>query len=213
MAPLTDWSLWHQDYDDPRSDLSRRRRSVQQQVENWLDSRSDDTLRVVSACSGTGLDLLEVLARRPDDAVRVSARLIELDDGLAESADTYAAAHGLERIDVLRADAGTTDSYAGAVPADLVMMCGVFGNIVDHDILETVRLLPAMCAEGATVLWTRGRFESDFALTIREWFAETGFEEVAMDMPTDVGYRVGAHRLVGPPRELPPATTFFTFVR
>jgi hypothetical protein len=212
MAPRTDWHVWHQDYDDPSSELSRRRRSVQQQVEDWLDSRVDETLRVVSACSGTGLDLLEVLARRPADAERVTARLIELDDDLAGAAESYATAHDLEWIDVLRADAGTTDSYAGAVPADLVMMCGVFGNIVDRDILETVRLLPAMCAEGATVLWTRGRFESDFALTIREWFADAGFEEVAMDMPTDVGYRVGAHRLVRPPRDLPAATTFFTFV-
>jgi hypothetical protein len=34
-----------------------------------------------------------------------------------------------------------------------------------------------------------------------------------MDMPTDAGYRVGAHRLAGPARALPVATTFFTFVR
>jgi hypothetical protein len=213
VDPRTDWHAWHQDYDDPGSDLSRRRRSVQQQVSDWLDSRAGENLRVVSACSGTGLDLLEVLAGRPADAERVRARLVEMDVDLADAAESYATAHGLERIEVLRADAGTTDSYAGAVPADLVMMCGVFGNIVDGDILRTVRLLPAMCAEGATVLWTRGRFESDFALTIRDWFAAAGFEEVAMDMPTDVGYRVGAHRLVGPPRELPAATTFFTFVR
>ena len=186
---------------------------MQRQVEHWLDERAEDTLRVVSACSGNGLDLLEVLARRPRDAARVHARLIELDDELAGSAESYAAAHGLGGVDVLRADAGTTDSYAGAVPADLVMMCGVFGNISDDDLLETVRMLPAMCAPRATVIWTRGRHESDLAPTIAGWFADSGFEEVAMDMPADTTYRVGVHRLVGPNREMPTGITCFTFER
>lgn len=213
MGSSTDWHAWHQEYDDPDSDLSRRRRSVQEQIEAWLDSRDDDALRVVSACSGNGLDLLEVLARRPADAARVEARLLELDDELAGSAESYAVAHGLDGVDVHRADAGTTDSYEGAVPADLVMMCGVFGNITDDDLLGTVQLLPAMCAARATVIWTRGRLDLDLTPTIRGWFADAGFEEVAMDVPADTGYRVGAHRLVGPARDLPAGTTFFTFTR
>jgi hypothetical protein len=213
MPPSTDWHLWHAGYDDPGSDLSRRRRSVQEQVGGWLDSRDDESLRIVSACSGTGLDLLEVLARRPTDAARVHARLIELDDDLAAAAESYAAAHDLDGVDVRRADAGVTNTYADAVPADLVMMCGVFGNITDDDIRRTVRLLPALSAPGATVIWTRGRFESDLTPTIRDWFVDAGFEEVAMDAPPDTTYRVGVHRLVAPPDRLPGDTTMFTFVR
>lgn len=209
----TDWHAWHQGYDDPHSDLSRRRRSVQQQIEAWLDTREDEALRVVSACSGNGLDLLEVMARRPVDTARVQARLLELDDELAGAAESYAAVHGLDGVDVHRADAGTTDSYRGAVPADLVLMCGVFGNITDDDILGTVQLLPTLCAAGATVIWTRGRLDLDLTPTIRGWFADAGFEEVAMDVPEDTGYRVGAHRLVGPTRVLPGGRTFFTFTR
>ena len=38
-SPMTDWQAWHREYDDPESDLSRRRRSVQRQVEAWLDER------------------------------------------------------------------------------------------------------------------------------------------------------------------------------
>lgn len=124
----THWQRWHEGYVDPGSDLSRRRRSVQRQIEQWLDSRDDAALSVVSACSGDGLDLLEVLAGRPDDARRVRARLLELDEGLAEKAETHADAHGLDQVEVRRADAGVTDSYLGSVPADLVMMCGVFGT-------------------------------------------------------------------------------------
>jgi len=210
----TDWRAWHEGYDDPDSDLSRRRRSVQRQIEAWLDARADTTLQVVSACAGNGLDLLQVLARRPADARRVHARLLELDDGLAGEAEQHAAAHDLATIDVRRVDAGRTDSYAGAVPADLVMMCGVFGNVTDDDLRGTVALLPQLCAPGATVLWTRGRFRSgDLTPTIRGWFADSGFEQVAMDVPADTGYRVGAHRLVADPQPLVPGHTFFTFTR
>jgi hypothetical protein len=211
VSDRTDWGEWHRGYDDPRSDLSRRRRSVQSQVEAWLGSRVEPALRVVSACSGDGRDLLEVLARRHDGA-RVSARLLETDERLAASAESFAAEHRLA-VDVRRADAGLSDSYLGAVPADLVMMCGVFGNITDADIEGTVRLLPRLCAPGATVLWTRGHFETDEAPRIAGWFEEVGFERIALDMPEDTTYRVGAHRLVGDALPLHPGRTFFTFVR
>jgi hypothetical protein len=210
----TDWQQWHLGYDDPASDLSRRRRAVQHQLRRWLHLRDEPILQVVSACSGDGLDLLEVLAHRPRDASRVRARLLELDDGLAGRAESYAAAHGLDGIDVRRADAGLGDSYLGAVPADLVMMCGVFGNIGDQDLQATVRLTPGLCAPGATVVWTRGRFSSgDLTSAIRGWFVEAGFEEAAFEAPDDTTYRVGVHRLVAEPQPAPAGVTLFRFTR
>jgi hypothetical protein len=208
----TDWQAWHEPYADPHSDLSRRRRSVQRQITQWLDERDDEDLRVVSACAGDGRDLLEVLAARPDRA-RVTATLLELDDGLASDAEEYAAEHDLA-VDVRRSDAGTTDSYAGAVPADLVQMCGVFGNVTDDDLRATIAALPQLCTAGATVIWTRGRFATgDLTGEIREWLAEEGFEEVAFDAPWNAKYRVGTHRLVVAPRSLVPGQTFFRFTR
>ncbi len=209
----TDWRAWHRAYVDPDSDLSRRRRSVQRSIDAWLDSRDDPALRVVSACSGDGRDLLEVLDRRADGA-RVSGRLLELHDGLAGDAEDYAAGHGVLGVDVRRADAGRAASYAGAVPADLVMMCGVFGNVTDADLRGTVLALPTLCAAGATVIWTRGRFaEGDLTPRIREWFDEAGFDELAFDAPDDATYCVGAHRLRDAPRPLDRGATFFTFTR
>ena len=208
----TDWQAWHAPYADPDSDLSRRRRSVQRQITQWLDERDDDRLRVVSACAGDGRDLLEVLAARPDRE-RVTATLLELDEGLARAAEKYAAAHDLA-VDVRRGDAGTTDSYAGAVPADLVQMCGVFGNVTDDDLRATIAALPQLCTPGATVIWTRGRFATgDLTGEIRAWFGDEGFEEVAFDAPWDAKYRVGTHRLVAVPRPLVPGQTFFRFIR
>ncbi|MEO5708706.1 MAG: SAM-dependent methyltransferase [Nocardioidaceae bacterium] len=217
---MTDWQAWHLAYDDPHSDLSGRRRAVQRRIEAWLDGRPDEDLRVVSACSGDGRDLLEVLARRPDGG-RVSALLLELDEGLAASASAFAAEHDLQRVDVRRDDAGVTDSYADAVPADLVMLCGVLGNLADEDARATVAASRELSAPGALVIWTRGRFADgdphggvgEPTDRVRSWFAEDGFEEVGYDAPRGTGFRVGAHRLVAEPTPLVTGHTFFTFTR
>lgn len=213
MSSRTDWQAWHRPYADPESDLSRRRRSAQSQIVAWLDARQDESLRVVSACAGDGRDLLEVLARRPDRA-RVTGTLLELDERLASDAEAFARARGVAGIDTVRADAGSTDSYAGAVPADLVMMCGVFGNISDEDLRTTIGVLPSLCAPGATVIWTRGRLsEGDLTGVIRDRFAEVGFEEISFDRPEDAKYRVGTHRLTTEPPRLSLGVTFFEFTR
>jgi hypothetical protein len=55
---------------------------------------------------------------------------------------------------MLQADAGITDACEGAVPAEIVLVCGIFGNITVSDIQATVAALPSVCAPGALVLWT-----------------------------------------------------------
>lgn len=210
---MTDWNEWHRDYTDPASDLSRRRRAVQAHIRAWLDSHPSGHLRVVSACAGDGRDILEVLASR-DDPSRVGVVLIETDPDLARKAEELARACDLDQVDVRRADAGSTDAYAGAVPADLVMMCGVFGNASDHDLRATIATMPQLCAEGAWVIWTRGSFSTgDLAPTIRAWFEELGFEEVAFDLPEDATYRVGSNRFDRRAMPLVTGHTFFTFNR
>ena len=214
---MTDWPAWHRDYDDPASDLSQRRRSVQSRIAGWLDQRTDVELRVISACSGDGRDLLEVLADRPGDAARVRARLVELDEELAERARWLAAHAGLPHVDVRRGDAGRTGSYQGAVPADLVLWCGVFGNLSDEDVRRTIATTRSLAAPGATVVWTRGRFRStdgdEPADRIRGWFADEGFEELDLDAPDDATYRVGVHRLVAEPLPLGADRAIVTFQR
>ena len=212
----TDWVDWHRAYDDPASDLSRRRRSVQAAIRDWIARAPDGPLRIVSACAGDGRDLLEVLAEQPEPD-RFSARLLEVDEDLAARAEQLARRHGLAGVDVVRADAGVTESYSGAVPADLLMLCGVFGNLTDEDARWTVETARHLCAAGAYVVWTRGSFaDRDVAeptVVLRQWFAEAGFEEVSLDIPGDAGYRVGVHRLVAPPEPLVLGRQIFTFTR
>jgi hypothetical protein len=110
-------------------------------------------------------------------------------------------------------DAGVTDAYAGAAPADLVLACGVLGNVPDKDAERTVRSLPQLCAVGATVVWTRHRRSPDLTPRIRAWFAEAGFRELAFDSPGPDSFSVGVHRLDGPPLPFERGRRLFTFAR
>ena len=206
-----DWLEWHEAYADLDSPLSHRLRLVQQEIDAWLTANPDRPVRVVSACAGQGRDLIEVLAARPD-AGRVSATLIEFDERNIAAARASLEAAGLDGVSVVRADAGQLSSYAGAVPADLVLLVGVLGNITDDDVHHTVASLPQLCADGATVIWTRTRAAPDLTPAIRQWFAEAGFAERAFHAPDGVLFTVGAHTLTAP---APPLTEgpLFTFVR
>lgn len=206
---MTDWVRWHEGYGDPSSALSRRLRIVQRHITDWLEDRPDPALTVVSACAGQGRDLIEVLGRR-GDADRVHATLLEADPGNVEAAS--AAAAGLSTVEVRRADAGHLASYRDATPADLLLMVGVFGNISDDDIRRTVAALPHLSRPGATVIWTRSRRDPDLTGSIRAWFTDAGFAELAFDAPADALFSVGVHRLTRTPRTPPPTGRLFTFL-
>ncbi|GAB4060837.1 class I SAM-dependent methyltransferase [Catellatospora paridis] len=209
MSAAKDWHDWHRPYDDPESPLSHRLRLVQEHVDEWLDERPEPVLTVVSACAGQGRDLLGVLARRPD-ASRVRATLIEYDPRNTKLARAEADRLGVA-VAARCADAGLPESYAGAVPADLVLFAGVFGNIGEADVRRTVAALPRLCAPGATVIWTRTRRVPDLTPSIRAWFAEAGFAEQAFHAPDGVLFSVGVHRLTAAPQPLGPSGRLFQF--
>lgn len=208
-----DWKAWHAPYDEPGSRLARRLATVQQRLREALDARPPGRIRLVSMCAGEGRDVIPVLASH-DRGRDVDALLVELDPRNAAAAEAAARGASLSNVRVLVADAGLTENYADAVPPDIVLACGIFGNISDADIERTVRALPMFCSAGATVLWTRGRWkDNDPTEQIRRWFGESGFEEVAYDAPDEWLYSVGANRYVGTPRALEPGITLFEFFR
>jgi len=206
-----DWHEWHREYEEPGSPLTIRLALVQRRIRDVLDAAPPGLIQVVSACAGQGRDVLGVLVDHPrrDD---VRARLVELDAGLAGTARDAARDFALSGVDVVTGDASTTSAYEGAAPADLVLFCGVFGNVSDHDIRHTVSRLPMLCAPGAKVIWTRHRREPDLTPTVREWFKDTGFHEVAFDAPEEVYVGVGTHRLVVPPIPFQHGVKLFTFL-
>jgi hypothetical protein len=172
---------------------------------------------VLSACAGDGRDILDVLAERkerlPGAVDPVEVALLETDRRNLARAERVCAEAGLTGVRLLDRDAGRSSSYLDAAPADLVLMCGVFGNLTDTDVRRLVGFLPALCRPGATLIWTRSRRAPDLTPAIRGWLADTGFTELSFTAPAEVLGSVGANRFDGEPLPLVPDQQLFRFTR
>jgi hypothetical protein len=206
---MSEWVRWHDGYADG-SPLAQRLGVVQELIRTALDGCPPGPIRVISMCAGDGRDILGVLPGHPRQA-DVRARLVELDPELARRAHEHAAEVS-PAIEVVTGDASRTSSYVGAVPAEVVLACGIFGNVTDNDIHNTVAHLPELCAPGATVIWTRGTFAPDLTPTIRVWFMDAGFSELDFVAIPHTWVGVGANLLASPPRPLDPDLQLFTFL-
>lgn len=207
-----DWIAWHEAYEDPESGLSRRLAAVRRRFAAALDEAPPGPVQVISMCAGEGRDVLGVLADHPRRE-EVSALLIEAEPELVERVRAHAARLDGPVVSVARRDAGTTTAYASAVPADVVLACGVFGNVSDEDIERTAAVLPSLCAPRATVIWTRGGEPSRLD-AVGGWFRAAGFELIGIETgqrSPDRRWGVGAHRLVVDPPPYEPAVRMFSF--
>ena len=177
---MTDWATWHTAYDDPSSLLSVRLRIVQAHLSAALSQAPAGKISLVSLCAGQGRDVIGVLPSHPrrED---VRAVLVEADPRNVAAARRAAGDGGLSQVEVREADAGPVAGYADALPADVLLLCGIFGNVSGSDIRRTVAAVPALCNPGATVIWTRHRRAPDLTVQIRHWFTEAGLMEVAFD--------------------------------
>lgn len=206
-ADLTDWRQWHEDYERSDSSLARRLVVVRHRIIEALDQYPPGPIRVVSMCAGDGRDLLGVLQRhhRVGD---VRGRLVELNPMLAEQARTVAPS----AVEVACRDAGQSEAYEGAVPADLVLCCGVFGNVSDDDVLNTIHAWPMLCAPEATVVWTRGASSSgpDRREEVRRWVRLAGFHEIVFDGVPET-YGVGVAKMIRNSEPYRPGVRFFRF--
>ena len=205
-----DWHAWHAGYEAPESSLARRLRVVQDKIRVALDGCPPGPLRAISLCAGQGRDLLQVLAGHPRSA-DVRARLVELDRRNTAIAEETSKAAGLDQVEVVTADAALTDHYRGMVPADIVLACGLFGNITDEDIERTIDSCSQLCATGGTVIWTRARSTPDRVPLICDWFGERDFDLQWLS-ELDAGFGVGVHRFTGASRPLTPGVRMFSFV-
>jgi hypothetical protein len=184
-----DWVAWHADYEDADSPLRRRLAIVQREIGSFIADFSGSPVRVVSMCAGEARDLLGAVA--VSDRRDLVGRLVELNPELTDVARRGCVTLGLGDVEVVTGDAGHSSAYRDAVPADLVLECGVFGNISDADVERTVRATPQLCAAGATVIWTRHRRDPDLTPAIRRWYAESGFEERSFEPVPDSEASVG----------------------
>jgi len=207
-----DWYAWHDHYDRHDSDMPRRLSWVQSRIRAALDEAPPGPIRAISLCAGQGRDLIGVLAdhqRRGD----VTARLVELDPRNAEVARRAAASAGLHGVEVVTADASLTSQYADMVPAELVIACGLFGNMTNADIERTISYCTQLCATGGTVVWTRGRWARggpDLVPQVCAWFEERGFERGWLSGP-EFKQCCGAHRFIRESSPLEADASIFSF--
>ena len=203
---MMDWVKWHGNYDDPTSAFSQRLVAVRRRIAEALDRAPAAAIRVASMCAGDGRDILGVLEDHPR-AGDVAGRLVEWDQRLVERARASAP----PAIEVVCGDAGNSDAYEGAVPVNLLLCCGVFGNITESDIRNTIDSWPMLCAPQATVIWTRGAFEHDLRPQIRAWVKSAGFEELSFDGENEK-YGVGVAKMVRASEPYRKGVHFFRFV-
>lgn len=209
-SDTSNWWRWHDDYADPNSALSRRLATVVQRATDAIDSCRLGPITLISACAGQGRDVIAALAgheRRED----VRGLLVELDPANAAVAEAGLRTAGLLGVTVREADAGRTDCYIGYAPADVLLLCGIFGNIPDADIRRTIEHASSLSAAGATVIWTRHRRPPDLTYAIRDWWTECGFQEVAFESPDDESFAVGVQRFAGTPTTCQPGVRLFSF--
>ncbi|MGH2864349.1 MAG: hypothetical protein ACRDJX_03775, partial [Solirubrobacteraceae bacterium] len=204
-----DWHAWHAGYADPDSEMGRRLTVVQRQLRDALERLPPGPIRAISVCAGQGQDIIGVLAEHPRRA-DVSARLVELDPQNVALAQSAARTIGLEGVEAVAADASLTDAYLGAAPADVLLVCGVFGNIAAADVTNTIAQLGQLCAAEATVIWTRHRRPPDLVPHIRGAFERAGFAELAFeDVPP---FGIASNRLQRLPGPLRPGVKLFDFI-
>lgn len=204
-----DWVAWHKAYEDPSSSLSQRQRDVATMIRTFLDATPAGELRILSLCAGDGGDLGVALADHPRRG-DVSGVLVEFDPELVERAQAKQRAIG-SRLEVRCADAGDPLNFAEYAPVDLLMLVGIFGNISDDDIRNTINAVPSLCKTGATVIWGRHRREPDLTPTIREWFDAIGCTSTGFVSP-GVGSHSSASELVRVASNDPLPAKLFTFV-
>jgi hypothetical protein len=212
----TDWNAWHDDYSDPGSALSVRLAAVRSEIRRALADSAPgrEPITVLSACAGDGRDILGVLAEQDEQLRRrVEVTLLETDRRNLDRAERFCQDAGLSGVRMLDRDAGLSNSYRDAAPADLVLMCGVFGNLSDADVRRLINFLPALCRPGATLIWTRSRRAPDLTPSIRDWLAAAGFTELSFTAPPGVLGSVGANRFDGEPQPLLAGQRLFTFLR
>lgn len=207
-----DWFEWHDLY-QTEIRLQQRLEIVREYIARSLDAQPAGRIQVVSACAGDGRDLLGTLASHPRKS-DVYARLVELNPNLVERGQATLAETGLStQIEFVNGDATLSDNYAGAVPANIVLVCGIFGNLADEAALQQlIGNLKYLAKPGAYVAWTRGHRDGiAYSDIVRQNLQAANFAEVDFRLTATGDMGVGLHQYLGESAPLPANKTLFVF--
>ncbi len=171
----------------------------------WDRCASSACVRVTGATRSVCL----LRTRRHD----VSAWLIEQDRRSVLDGTRRAAHFGLANIvTFLNGDATDYATYQRIAPADIVLMCGVWGHVPTLERVPLVRALTALCKARGVVIWTRGISKGLERLhEIQSMFATSSWEQGRVSFTSDKKWAVVIHRYLGLPNTLPTSGRLFHF--
>jgi hypothetical protein len=212
MSDGKDWKKWHTLYDDNDSGLAKRLRLVQESISDSLPNTIEDRFQIIDICSGDGRDLLDVLAHYPVKE-QVYSYLVELDERLAEESKNTANEKGLPNVAVINGDASALRTYVSVPRADLILLCGVFGNISSADIQNTIETLPQLSKQGTKVIWTRHLRQPETIPIIQNLFIANNFSKVDFKTTDDRSYVIATYEFHGSPEPPESNTRLFTFIK
>ncbi len=205
-----DWFEWHAQY--RRSpELRARLELVRQSISQVLLARPPGPIQVVSICAGDGRDLLGALLDHSRTA-DVKARLVEADPRLVSSGRQAVRAADLDsQIEFAQADATDLVSYEGAIPAALVLLCGVIGNVSVGQLPSLCQGLTSLCLPGGSLIWTLGLGTEETAPVelVTEHLQAAGFTMAAYHTTPRGRFGVGVAQFSGP--TTPSRSTWFEF--
>jgi ubiquinone/menaquinone biosynthesis C-methylase UbiE len=213
IADMKDWLSWHKHYDAAESPLNQRLALVQQAIRECLPDGLAAPYTILDICAGDGRDLIEVLGIYEHKEF-LRGRLIELDPRLVSEAQERATAAQLpSSVKIIQGDASQTHAYRSDIPADLILICGVFGNISDDDVAVTIQNLSKFCKQGTRVIWTRNRRTPDRTGVTRSLLIENGFDEIEFTSTDDDSYGVGVTAFTSAPPDIGDNVIMFRFVK
>lgn len=205
------WFQWHSRYDDLESEETERLEIVQQLLVCALDEAAPGaSLTAVSVCAGQARDLLPVLINHPRGR-SVSARLVEADPLNASFLHGALGSTDLPAVELVLGDGGDTGNYRGAVPADVVLLGGVFANIDSAAAHRTVTALPGFCRPGGLVVWSSYGPRLAAADSVLSQLENGPFQRHTLVRRTGCEFLVAAHRYTGAYSELSPGSRLFSF--
>lgn len=211
MSDLIDWNDWHSKYGKD-THLIKRLEIVQDCIRKCLPQNPGQPYKIIDIGAGDGRDILEVLEDYPNKS-SIQGLLVEIDNTLATKAQDKLMDLNLSGVTVINGDASKLSAYSDFSLADLVLLCGIFGNISDEDVEKTISALPMILKPNGKVIWTRNRREPDKTPWIREQFTRNSYIEEEYIVSDESIYAVGVNRYAGEAKSLNADLKLFTFIR
>jgi SAM-dependent methyltransferase len=207
------WSDWPQEVYQ-RQTYQQRLLKVQEHFAECLDNAPPGPVRVLSICAGDGRDVIGVLSSHPRQT-DVTAWLVESNRQSIAIGTRQAASAGLATtVNFVSGDATLYETYKDIAPADIILVCGVWGHVAPDQRALLVASIASLCKPDGVVIWTRGLWPNMSGLQeIQSHFAGADWDKVRVTNTPDQKWAVATYGYTGPPHQLPTSGRLFRFQR